>query len=168
MAHPELSYRVIRSARRTRTVQARIVDGVAEIRIPAHMSAAQEREVVEEMLAKVQKRSRRAPTSDEELLARAQLLNAQLLDARATPNSIRWVSNQRSRWGSCSTETGDIRISDRLKHVPAYVLDAVIVHELVHTFIPGHSAEFWSWADRALQAERAKGYLEAYQRWGSV
>lgn len=168
MAHPELPYRVIRSARRTRTVQARIVNGVAEIRIPARMSAAQEREVVEEMLAKVQKRSRRAPTSDEELLARAQMLNAQLLDARATPNSIRWVSNQRSRWGSCSTETGDIRISDRLKHVPAYVLDAVIVHELVHTFIPGHSAEFWSWADRAPQAERAKGYLEAYQRWGSV
>lgn len=144
------------------------MNGVAEIRIPARMSAAQEREVVEEMLAKVQKRSRRAPTSDEELLARAQMLNAQLLDARATPNSIRWVSNQRSRWGSCSTETGDIRISDRLKHVPAYVLDAVIVHELVHTFIPGHSAEFWSWADRAPQAERAKGYLEAYQRWGSV
>lgn len=168
MAHPELPYRVIRSARRTRTVQARIVNGVAEIRIPARMSAAQEREVVEEMLAKVQKRSRRAPTSDEELLARAQMLNAQLLDARATPNSIRWVSNQRSRWGSCSTETGNIRISDRLKHVPAYVLDAVIVHELVHTFIPGHSAEFWSWADRAPQAERAKGYLEAYQRWGSV
>lgn len=168
MAHPELPYRVIRSARRTRTVQARIVNGVAEIRIPARMSAAQEREVVEEMLAKVQKRSRRAPTSDEELLARAQMLNAQLLDARATPNSIRWVSNQRSRWGSCSTETGDIRISDRLKHVPAYVLDAVIVHELVHTFIPGHSAEFWSWADRAPQAERAKGYLEAYQRWGSL
>ena len=168
MAHPELPYRVIRSARRTRTVQARIVDGAAEIRIPARMSAAQEREVVEEMLAKVQKRSRRAPTSDEELLARAQMLNAQLLDARATPNSIRWVSNQRSRWGSCSTETGDIRISDRLKHVPAYVLDAVIVHELVHTFIPGHSAEFWSWADRAPQAERAKGYLEAYQRWGSA
>lgn len=144
------------------------MNGVAEIRIPARMSAAQEREVVEEMLAKVQKRSRRAPTSDEELLARAQMLNAQLLDARATPNSIRWVSNQRSRWGSCSTETGNIRISDRLKHVPAYVLDAVIVHELVHTFIPGHSAEFWSWADRAPQAERAKGYLEAYQRWGSV
>lgn len=143
------------------------MDGVAEIRIPARMSAAQEREVVEEMLAKVQKRSRRAPASDEQLRARAEELNAQLLDARATPNSIRWVTNQRSRWGSCSTDTCDIRISDRLKQVPAYVLDAVIVHELVHTFIPGHSAEFWSWADRAPQAERAKGYLEAYQRWGS-
>ena len=77
------------------------------------------------------------------------------------------MSNQNTRWGSCTTGTGDIRISDRLAQVPDYVLDAVIVHELVHTFIPGHSGEFWRWADRAPRAERAKGYLEAYQRFGS-
>ena len=36
----------------------------------------------------------------------------------------------------------------------------------VHTFIADHSPQFYSWADRAPQAERASGYLEAYQRWG--
>ena len=33
--------RVVRSAKRKRTVQARLVDGVLEVRIPAWMSAAE-------------------------------------------------------------------------------------------------------------------------------
>ena len=62
--------------------------------------------------------------------------------------------------------TGRIRISDRLKEVPGYVLDSVIIHELVHTWIPDHGAEFHEWADRAPRVDRASGYLEAYGRWG--
>lgn len=161
-----MPYRVIRSARRAKTVQARVVDGVAEIRIPAAMSAAEEGRVVGEMMAKLHKRTSRAQRSDADLVARAAALNEQLLEGRAAVRSVKWVGNMRTRWGSCTTGTGDIRISDRLRDVPGYVLDAVVVHELVHTFIPSHSSEFWAWADRAPQAERAKGYLEAYQRWG--
>ena len=161
-----MPYRVIRSARRAKTVQARVVDGVAEIRIPAAMSAAEEGRVVGEMMAKLRKRTSRAQRSDADLAARAAALNEQLLEGRAAVRSVKWVGNMRTRWGSCTTGTGDIRISDRLRDVPGYVLDAVVVHELVHTFIPSHSSEFWAWADRAPQAERAKGYLEAYQRWG--
>ena len=97
---------------------------------------------------------------------RADSLNKHVLDGQARLGSIRWVSNQRSRWGSCTVSTGDIRISDRLKQVPDYVLDAVIVHELTHTFIPNHSAKFYEWADKVPYAERARGYLEAYQRFG--
>ena len=79
---------------------------------------------------------------------------------------MRWVSNMTRRWASCSVATGRIRISDRLKEVPGYVLDSVIIHELVHTWIPDHGPEFHEWADRAPRAERATGYLEAYGRWG--
>lgn len=166
MPGTEIPFTVIRSAKRTRTVQARIVDGVAQIRIPARMTKTQERDAVETMLAKLAKKSSNAPRIDADLLERAQVLNATVLEGRADVRSIRWVSNQATRWGSCTTGTGDIRISDRLTCVPDYVLDAVIVHELTHTFIPGHTAEFWEWADRAPKAERAKGYLEAYQRFG--
>lgn len=165
MPGTDIPYTVIRSARRTRTVQARMVNGKAEIRIPARMTKAQERAAVEEMLAKLAKKSP-APRTDADLSARAEALNVQVLESNAKWRSIRWVSNQNTRWGSCTTGTGDIRISDRLRQVPDYVLDAVIVHELVHTFIPGHTSEFWVWADRAPRAERAKGFLEAYQRFG--
>lgn len=163
-----IEYRVIRSARRKRTVQARMNGGVAEIRIPAHFTKAQEREVVEEMLRKLKKKTRTSALSDGDLAARAARLNREVLEGNAKVSSIRWVSNQNSRWGSCTVATGEIRISDRLKLVPDYVLDAVIVHELTHTFIPEHSREFHAWADRVPRAERAKGYLEAYQRFGGA
>lgn len=158
------TYRVIRSARRTRTIQSRIVDGVVEIRIPARLSKAQEAAAVEEMLAKVAAKTCSSASSDADLLARAEQLNREVLEGKARIGSVRWSDNQRTRWGSCTTSTGDIRISSRLKNVPDYVLDATVVHELVHTFIPGHGPKFWAWADRAPFAERAKGYLEAYQR----
>ena len=147
---------VIRSARRTRTSSARLVEGRIQVRIPAWLSEEQERETVEKLVAKVRKRTTPCRLSDAQLAERAERLNRTLLDGRARPGSI--------RWGSCTLSTGAIRISDRLQNVPDYVLDSVIVHELVHTFIRGgHSAEFWEWANRAPKAERARGYLEAYQ-----
>ncbi|WJY58321.1 hypothetical protein CAFEL_02680 [Corynebacterium afermentans subsp. lipophilum] len=147
-------------------MQARLVGGVAEIRIPAHFTDAQEREAVAEMLAKLERKTKARPRDDVSLRTRADSLNKHVLDGQARLGSIRWVSNQRSRWGSCTVSTGDIRISDRLKQVPDYVLDAVIVHELTHTFIPNHSKEFYEWAGKVPYAERARGYLEAYQRFG--
>ncbi|MDY5786360.1 M48 family metallopeptidase [Corynebacterium sp.] len=158
--------KVIRSPRRRRTIQARVVNGVVEIRIPAAFSRRQEDDAVADMLARMRAKSTSQGVGDAELEARAHQLNASVLAGRAEFTSIRWVSNQNTRWGSCTPSTGQIRISDRLKDVPAYVLDAVVVHELTHTFIPGHGPEFWEWADRAPRAERAKGYLEALQRHG--
>lgn len=157
---------VIRSARRTRTVQARFKGDRIEVRIPARFTAAQEREAVDGILAKMERKLTTSTLSDEDLLARAQSLNDSVLDGQARIGSVRWTSNQSTQWGSCSTATGDIRISDRLRDVPDWVVDAVLVHELVHTFIPGHGPEFWEHADKAPRAERAKGYLEAFQRFG--
>lgn len=157
---------VIRSARRTRTVQARLKGERIEVRIPARFTAEQEREAVETIVAKVRRKSTSASLSDAALLSRAHTLNTEVLDGRATIGSVRWSTNQTTLWGSCTTKSGDIRISSRLKQVPDWVVDAVIVHELVHTFISGHGPEFWEWADKAPRAERAKGYLEAYQRFG--
>ncbi|AKK08114.1 M48 family metallopeptidase [Corynebacterium testudinoris] len=155
---------VIRSARRTRTVQARQVGEKIIVRIPARMSAAEEKKAVASIVERLRRKTTSSRTSDEDLHARAMALNEDILAGQAQVGSIRWVSNQQRRWGSCTPSTGDIRISDRLKDVPDYVLDAVLVHELTHTFIPGHGPEFWVWADKAPKAERAKGYLEAYQR----
>ena len=122
--------------------------------------------MVEQMLAKLEKKTSTRLLDDDSLRTRAETLNKEILQGRATIGSVRWVSNQNTRWGSCTVSTGDIRISDRLRDVPAYVLDAVLVHELTHTFIPNHSAEFYAWADRVPKAERARGFLEAYQRYG--
>lgn len=163
----ESEIRVVRSARRRRTVQARRRGKVIEVRVPAGLGRAEEAEAVAGVVATLRGRESSTQISDAALLARARELNDRVLDSRARIGSVRWVDNQNHRWGSCTQATGDIRISDRLREVPGYVLDSVLVHELVHTFIPGgHSAEFWGWADRVPRAERARGYLEAFQRFG--
>lgn len=160
MPNENFPVRVIRSARRTKTISARLVGGVVEVRVPAFLSEEETRRSVKSLVKKIQ--ARRAAPSNTELMARAQLLNEKFLEGKASVASIRWVGNQQRRWGSCTPATGEIRISNRLQKVPGYVLDAVIIHELVHTFIlGGHTVQFWAWADRAPKAERAKGYLEA-------
>ena len=156
---------IIRSARRTRTAAGRIVDGRIQVRVPANLLPHEEAQLVDDIVAKINRKTTATARTDADLTRRAQVLNRTVLDGRATIGTIRWVTNQSQRWGSCSPATGDIRISHRLRNVPDYVLDSVLVHELTHTFIhDGHSADFWSWADKAPRAERAKGFLEAWGR----
>lgn len=133
-----------------------------EVRVPARMPEKQAQELARELLEKVQAKA--APVVDLEETARR--LNRTVLDGKAEWTSISWVTNQNSRWGSCTPARGTIRISHRLQKVPQYVLDAVVVHELVHTFVPNHGPEFYRWAQKVPHAERAHGYLEAYGRWG--
>jgi predicted metal-dependent hydrolase len=66
----------------------------------------------------------------------------------------------RTQWASCTPENGTIRVSDRLRTVPTWVLDYVLVHELAHLLIPGHDAAFWSLVARYPRSERARGYLD--------
>lgn len=77
------------------------------------------------------------------------------------PQSIRWVDNQTTRWGSCSPATGTIRLSRVLGTFPGWVLDYVIVHELAHLEVHGHGPAFWQIVSRYPLAERARGFLIA-------
>ena len=43
---------------------------------------------------------------------------------------------------------GTIRVSERLRDVPGWVLDYVLVHELTHLLEPGHDERFWAWVHR--------------------
>jgi predicted metal-dependent hydrolase len=79
--------------------------------------------------------------SDDDLLARAVALSDRYLIG-TRPMSVRWVTNQTARWGSCSWYSGEIRVSHRLQAVPDWVLDSVLVHELAHLTYPDHSPAF--------------------------
>ena len=74
---------------------------------------------------------------------------------------MRWVGNQRSRWGSCSPGDRSIRLSARLQGMPTWVVDYVLVHELAHLAVPDHSPAFWRLVDRYPLSERARGFLIA-------
>ena len=158
---------VRRSARRTRTVAAFWEDGTAVVAIPARFTAAQEREWVHRMLAKLHKQGertaatgRRRPASDEALAAHAAQLSAQYLGGRSTPASVRWVSNQNSRWGSATPAEGTIRLSDKLRPMPQWVIDYVLLHELAHLLVASHNAAFWKLLEAYPETQRAKAFLE--------
>jgi predicted metal-dependent hydrolase len=152
---------VRRSRKRRRTVSAyRADDGTVVVLVPDRFTRAEEREWVATMLARLERSERRRRPGDDELTRRAQVLSDAHLDGLARPRTVRWVTNQHSRWGSCTPADGSIRLSTRLQGMPEWVVDYVLVHELAHLLEPGHDAAFWAWVDRYPRAERAKGYLE--------
>jgi predicted metal-dependent hydrolase len=157
---------VRRSARRRRTVTAYREAGRTVVLIPAAFSPAEERRWVAQMVAKLQtreERRRRSLGGDDELMARARALSAAHLDGLAEPASVRWVDNQQRRWGSCTPADRSIRLSSRLRAMPEYVVDYVLVHELVHLLEPGHDEAFWALVARYPRAERARGFLEGVE-----
>lgn len=54
-----------------------------------------------------------------------------------------FIRNQRTKWGNCSMDQ-NISYNWRLIKAPEFVIDYLIVHELVHTQIMNHSRKFWT------------------------
>ncbi|MFF1510529.1 SprT-like domain-containing protein [Streptomyces sp. NPDC058326] len=151
---------VRRSPRRSRTVSAYREGDRTVVLIPARMSEAEERRWVGVMLDKLAAKESRSVLGDRELTERALRLSEQHLGGRARPGSVRWVTNQNTRWGSCTPSEGSIRLSHRLQGMPEYVVDYVLLHELAHLLVPGHGPRFWRLLEAYPRTERARGYLE--------
>ena len=151
-----------RSARRRRTISARVDGNRLILQVPAGLSTAEEQSWAEKLGARIlATRRQRELNTDDDLATRAQALNERYFDGRLTFVSVRYVSNQQHRFGSCTPTQGTIRISDRLAKMPAWVRDAVLVHELAHLEVASHNARFWKLANRYPLMERARGYLMA-------
>jgi len=130
--------------------------------IPARFTSTQEREWVARMLDRLSAQERRRRPSDDELLVRAGNLSERYMGGLARPVSVSWVSNQNSRWGSCTPADGTIRLSSRLLGMPGWVIDYVLLHELAHLVQPGHGPRFWSLMETFPRTERARGFLEGF------
>lgn len=130
------------------------------VAIPARFTRAEEREWVSVMTQRLADKERRRRPSDSALLTRASELSEAYLGGLARPSSVRWASNQSTRWGSCTPADGSIRVSDRVKGAPPWVLDYVLLHELAHLLEAGHGPRFWKLLEAYPRTERARGYLE--------
>ncbi|BBH16457.1 metal-dependent hydrolase [Nocardioides baekrokdamisoli] len=157
---PEVEVR--RSPRRRRTVSAYREGDKIIVLIPAATSKRDEAIWVERMVAKIETRERRTQRTDDDLMARATYLNKTYLGGEAQPSAIRWVTNQRSRWGSCTPADRAIRLSARLQTMPAWVIDYVIVHELAHLLEAHHNARFHALVGAYPKTEVAKAYLDGF------
>lgn len=153
---------VQRSDRRRRTISAKADGDRLILQVPIGLSPDEERSWAEKLGGRiVASRRKRELNSEDDLAARAQQLNEQYFEGRLQFVSVRYVTNQQHRFGSCTPSQGTIRISDRLAKMPAWVRDAVLVHELTHLVEAYHNARFWKLANRYPLMERARGYLMA-------
>ncbi|MFI4911763.1 MAG: M48 family metallopeptidase [Sedimentisphaeraceae bacterium JB056] len=55
--------------------------------------------------------------------------------------------NQKTRWGSCSSQN-NISLNINLAHLPRHLCDYVLLHELAHTRVKNHGKDFWKELDR--------------------
>jgi len=156
-----MEVKIVRSPQRAKTVSARAVDGVFVVQAPAHMSDADLQPVVDKLLARWQRRQQKNSLDDDALERRAGELNRQYFGGKLQWQSVRWVSNQNSRHGSCTPSQGTIRISHRIAAMPAFVRDYVLVHELAHLLEANHGPRFWRLVNQYPRTERARGYLMA-------
>lgn len=69
------------------------------------------------------------------------------------------IRNQKTRWGSCSTQN-NINLNINLIKLPAHLQDYVILHELVHTVHKNHSRSFWARLDEIVGGKSKQFRLE--------
>ncbi len=79
------------------------------------------------------------------------------LSSRNVPRVI--IRDQRRRWGSCAVD-GTLRFSWRAIMLAPDLLEYIVVHELAHLTISGHSKEFWALVTQAIpDAQRRRRRL---------
>lgn len=70
---------------------------------------------------------------------------AEKWEPRLGVHSSKWqIREMKTRWGSCSVHSGQIRINLRLADKPEECLEYVVVHELCHLLEPSHNQRFHS------------------------
>lgn len=165
MEEPRIEVR--QSARRHKTASVRREGDRFVVIVPARLSRDQRTAVTASLVERLKAKERRTgtPAGDAALRERAVDLAGRFVpDHPEIVERLRTVSwsGARSRWGSCTAVSGTIRISDQLRSVPVWVLDHVLLHELVHLVHHGHGPEFRQLADRHPDRVRAEGFLAGY------
>jgi predicted metal-dependent hydrolase len=135
------------------------------LRIPYRFPKRQIPDLLKQITQRLDKSIRQAKRrTDADLQARAKYINKKYFGGQIEWKAIRWVGNMNHRLGSCTnggSTDGHIRISDKIKDWPQWVVDYVIAHELVHRLHSNHSKAFWAALMEGYpKTERARGFIE--------
>jgi len=156
---PEVEVRA--STRRKKTGTAHWSGSRIVVQIPARLRGRDRVVFVDNLVERLLTQRPQNAAGDASLEERAIVL-AELYNDGVTASSVRWVTNQQSRWASCSPATREIRVSSRLRQCPDWVIDAVLVHELAHLHEADHSPMFYEIANRHPRQGECAQFLDGY------
>ena len=175
----ELSYTVVRSDRRTLSLQLKI-DGSLIVRCPRRYPQREIQNFVQSKQAWILQNLRQLESvknlphlTEEELEILSDQAHSRI------PQRVRYfapmvgvsygritIRCQKTRWGSCSS-AGNLNFNLLLMLTPPEVLDYVVVHELCHRKEMNHSRKFWDEVEKVLPDYR-KQRLWLKQNGGSL
>jgi predicted metal-dependent hydrolase len=158
--HVQPDRRLKKSVRWTRNDVGEII-----LRVPYRTSKQSIGHFLEEIAKQLKRqRKRNHGRTDEDLHVRAVYVNRRYFAGELEWVSIRWAANMQSRLGSCTnggSTDGHIRISERIRSWPQWVIDYIIAHELAHRRYSNHGPQFWAYLRAAYpQTERALGFIQ--------
>ncbi len=143
----DIPYTIIYSGRR-KTSEIRVGPRGIEIRVPTHKTDSEILDIInankywicEKYLGfKVNNRRFRSKVSKSYIKKRITELASKI---GVTPSRI-LIKPLKTMWGS-ATPNGTITINSRLSKAPKGVIDYIIIHELCHLKISGHSSTYWN------------------------
>jgi predicted metal-dependent hydrolase len=155
----DLELRVVR--KRVKNINARLRGRTLSVSAPHRVPVRELEETIVELARKLVRRSRadalNADGGAEEI---ARKVASRFPDPPEVAE-VRFVTNQTSQWGSYSLQTGIVRLNAALRQMPPWVLEAVVAHELAHSFYLDHSPEFWELVRSVCpKTDRARAFLE--------
>ena len=72
-------------------------------------------------------------------------------EPRMGVHATHWtLRRMKTRWGSCTVDTGRIRVNTRLVYYPDECLEYIVVHELCHLIEPSHNKRFHAYMAKFL------------------
>ncbi len=156
----------IRRGRR-RTVELSLENGRFVARVPLRARESAIEGTLQSLRARLVQRMRRETVFDASTLQECarNVARRHLADLVLPPYSVEFSRRQRKRWGSCSFDgrRGRIRISALLIGHPRWLIENLLLHELIHLKVFDHGPAFQRLMQRDPRNERALGYLEALE-----
>ena len=154
-----LELRVIR--KRVKNINARLRGKTLLVSAPHRVPAGELEETILQLARRLVRRGRAdVVNSDGGAETIARKVAARFSDPPEVAE-VRFVTNQRARWGSYSSQTGVVRLNAALRQMPPWVLEAVVAHELAHSFHLDHSPAFWELVRSVCpKTDRARAFLE--------
>jgi len=158
---------LIRSRRRS--VELRLEGGRLRARVPRRIARNELERILPELRQRLcQDLANKRVFDEQKLMQLAQKIALRRLsELELPPFSVTFSKRQRRRWGSCTFDphqkSGSIRISEALRGHPIWVVEHILLHELIHLRVPNHGARFAALMQRSAHPERAEGYLAALE-----